>query len=136
MLFESIFGCSACLEGVAEESAAAEFHPHQYGVNILSYFVATDNLGKLQEIAQPRVLIADHAGNSPLHYAAESGSYRVSEYIVSLFPEIPIYNQSNFTPSHFAPELVIVDIGGSIQITPSHRKHVASLFSQIDSRVF
>jgi ankyrin repeat protein len=90
---------------VGEKSSTAEVHANQYGANVIHYLAATDDLEKLREFAQPRLLMQDHAGNSPLHYASESSSYRVAEYIISLFPDAPFYNQSHLTPGHFAARI-------------------------------
>jgi ankyrin repeat protein len=77
---------------------------------MIHFFAATNNLEKLREVAQPHLLITDFAGNSPLHYATESRSYLVAQYIVSLFPDVPFFNQAHLTPAHIAAKIGDLDL--------------------------
>ena len=72
------------------------------GASSIHYFAASNSIVKIREAAKPKLLLPDFDRNSPLHYAAEAGSYAVAEFIVELFPETEFYNLEHVTPGHVA----------------------------------
>ena len=72
------------------------------GASSIHYYASTNSIVKIREAARPRLLLPDFYRNSPLHYAAESGSYAVAQFIVDIFPETEFYNLEHVTPGHVA----------------------------------
>jgi ankyrin repeat protein len=92
-------------DATIEKFSSAEIHADQYDPNICRYYAATDNVDKLREAKLAWLLKPDHMGNSALHYAAESGSYRAAEYIISFDLPTSFPNDLDLTPAHLAARI-------------------------------
>ena len=82
-----------------------------FGSNYINVLASNDNVTKLLDLLKDKnfsieeISKQDYKGNTPMHYAAISSSYKIAKLLMTFLISDPLQNKYGLTPIHFAAQV-------------------------------